>query len=77
MVSQGTAYADENWLRLWRENRRAASSGGEPAPKILLFGPSAHFAAQPWLEEGLADAALSGEPKEPSRKLSRACWPAP
>lgn len=58
LVSQGTAYADETFLYLLRRLRPAA--GGTP---ILLFGPSAHLVAEPWLAEGLADAALLGEPE--------------
>lgn len=58
LVSQGTAYADETFLRLLRCLRPAAGR-----PPILLFGPSAHLVAEPWLAEGLADAALLGEPE--------------
>jgi radical SAM superfamily enzyme YgiQ (UPF0313 family) len=63
LVSQGTAHADENWLRLWRESSRAGGLSRRSRPKLLLFGPSAHFVAGPWLAEGLADAALFGEPE--------------
>ncbi len=59
LTSQGSAHADENWLRLWHSH----GAGGRERPKVLLFGPSAHFHAQPWLTEGLADAALVGEPE--------------
>lgn len=58
LVSQGTAPADETFLRLLQ--RRPLRSGRAP---ILLFGPSAHLSAEPWLSEGLADAALLGEPE--------------
>jgi dihydroflavonol-4-reductase len=63
LVSQGTAYADGNWLRLWRESSRVARRGEGRQPKLLLFGPSVQFVVQPWLAEGLADAALLGEPE--------------
>ncbi len=57
LVSHGTAPADANFLRLLRRAR------GQAAPPILLFGPSAHFVAGTFLAEGLADAALTGEPE--------------
>jgi dihydroflavonol-4-reductase len=58
LVSQGTAFADANFLRLLRQ----AGRGGARAP-LLLFGPSAHLVAGTVLTEGLADAALLGEPE--------------
>ena len=58
LVSQGTAPADANFLRLLSRARGQAA----PAP-ILLFGPSAHFVAEALLAEGLADVALIGEPE--------------
>jgi dihydroflavonol-4-reductase len=64
LVSHGTAYADENFLRqLHSALRNPQSAIPNPPSKILLFGPSAHFVAEPWLAEGLADAALLGEPE--------------
>lgn len=58
-VSHGTEHADETFLRLLRH---AFSAGSRP--RVLFFGPAAHFVAEPWLEAGLADAALVGEPEE-------------
>lgn len=58
LVSHGTGPADANFLRLLGRVRRQAA----PAP-ILLFGPSAHRVAEAFLTEGLADAALAGEPE--------------
>jgi len=55
LVSQGTARADAHFLRVLRQTC--------PERKVLLFGPSAHFVARPWLDAGLADAALLGEPE--------------
>jgi dihydroflavonol-4-reductase len=55
LVSQGTAYADEAFLRMLRQ--------AAPRARILLFGPSAHLVAEPWLAERLAHAALMGEPE--------------
>ena len=55
LVSPGTAHADEHLLRLLRQARIRR--------KVLLFGPAAHFVAQAWLAEELADAALLGEPE--------------
>ncbi len=57
-VSVGTAEADLNFLRLLRALYR-----GRRAPKLLLTGPSAHLASAGWVEEGLADAVLLGEPE--------------
>ena len=58
LVSHGTGPADANFLRLLGRVRGQAA----PAP-ILLFGPSAHRVAEAFLTEGLADAALAGEPE--------------
>ena len=58
LVSEGTAAADENFLRMLRKPGSARRE-----KRVLLLGPSAHFVAGPWLEAGLADAALSGEPE--------------
>ncbi len=58
LVSHGTAPADANFLRLLSHVRGQAA----PAP-ILLFGASAHFVAEAFLAEGLADVVLSGEPE--------------
>ena len=57
-ISQGTALTDSNFLRLLRQTGREVKR----AP-VLLFGPSAHSAAGMLLAEGLADAALLGEPE--------------
>jgi len=56
LISEGTALADANFLRLLRQVRREDR-------RVLLFGPSAHFVAAPLLAEGLADAVLTGEPE--------------
>ncbi|MCX6031079.1 MAG: NAD-dependent epimerase/dehydratase family protein [Chloroflexi bacterium] len=55
LVSEGTAHADETFMRIlrWRQ----------PGQKVLLFGPSARFMAERWLTAGLADAVLLGEPE--------------
>ena len=58
LVSHGTGPADANFLRLLGRVRGQAAS----AP-ILLFGPSAHRVGEAFLTEGLADAALAGEPE--------------
>ncbi len=63
LVSQGTAYADENFLRLLRHARTRVSPRNPASAPVLLFGPSAHFEAEAWLSQGLADAALLGEPE--------------
>ena len=58
LVSHGTALADANFLRLLSHARVQATL----AP-ILLFGPSAHFVADAFLVEELADVVLAGEPE--------------
>ncbi len=76
LVSQGTALADENFLRLLRapngvlrapDGVLRAPDGAlrwrQPGRRVLLFGPSAGFVAEEWLAAGLATAALSGEPE--------------
>ncbi len=73
LVSHGTAHADENFLRMLRQRGRQSAMPGTAGhavcnlqsaiPPVLLFGPSAHFVVGPWLAEGLADAALTGEPE--------------
>lgn len=55
LVSHGTRLADEHFLRRLRD-------AGCERP-ILLLGPSAAFVAEPLLAEGLAHAALIGEPE--------------
>jgi len=58
LVSVGTAEADLNFLRLLRQ-----AQGRGDRPKLLLLGPSAHLVATGWVEAGLADAVLLGEPE--------------
>lgn len=58
LVSEGTRLSDDNFLRLLAHLAR-----GQAVPPRLLFGPSAHFVADGWLAEGLAAAALIGEPE--------------
>lgn len=58
LVSQGTALSDANFLRLLRQ-----VSGGVQRAHLLLFGPSAHFVVAPLFVEGLAAAAVLGEPE--------------
>ena len=58
LVSQGTALADANFLRLLNRARGQAEQA-----QILLFGPSAYLVAGSFLAEGLAHAALTGEPE--------------
>ena len=58
-VAAGTADADLTFLRILRRFRLAAAS----RPPLLLFGPSAGLVAGPWLDEGVADALLAGEPE--------------
>ncbi len=55
MVSQGTAHTDEAFLCMLRQAGLKR--------RVLLFGPSAHLVAGHWLDGGLADAALAGEPE--------------
>jgi dihydroflavonol-4-reductase len=55
MVSSGTLPSDDNFLR---HLRRA----GVTAP-VVAFGPSAHFALDAWLADGLVQAVLEGEPE--------------
>ena len=55
LVSHGTALADGHFLR-----RLHVMGRGQP---VVLFGPSASFVAAPLLAEGLANAALIGEPE--------------
>jgi len=57
-VSEGTRLSDDNFLRLL-----AHLAWGQAMPRHLLFGPSAHFVTDGWLAEGLAEAALTGEPE--------------
>lgn len=56
LVSHGTAHSDRDFLRALRLSQRGSQR------RVLLFGPSAHLVAGDWLAEGLADAALLGEP---------------
>jgi dihydroflavonol-4-reductase len=57
LIAAGTADADLTFLRILRAQRR-----GRHAPPVLLFGPSAALVAGEWLAEGVAEAALTGEP---------------
>ena len=63
MVSEGTSQADANFLRLLERAIRQAGQQGQRRFLRLLFGPSAHLVAGPWLEAGLAECALLGEPE--------------
>jgi nucleoside-diphosphate-sugar epimerase len=58
LISEGTRLSDDNFLRLL-----AHLAEGQAIPRRLLFGPSAHFVVDGWLAEGLAEAALTGEPE--------------
>jgi len=55
LTSHGTALADSHFLRRLRHDRCGL--------KVLLFGPATSFVAEPFLAEGLIDAALLGEPE--------------
>lgn len=55
LVSHGTNLADSHFLRQLQHDRSDLP--------VLLFGPSASFVAEPFLAEGLAAAALLGEPE--------------
>ncbi len=59
LVAAGTADADLTFLRILRHVPRQRQS----RRPVLLFGSSAGLAAEKWLEEGLADALLAGEPE--------------
>jgi nucleoside-diphosphate-sugar epimerase len=57
LVAAGTADGDLTFLRILRAQLHAPH-----APPVLLFGPSASVIAKEWLAEGVAQAALAGEP---------------
>jgi len=63
LVSQGTTVADESFLRLLRHARNPLTRKNSISAPVLVFGPSAHFEAEGWLNQNLVDAALLGEPE--------------